>query len=283
MSLTLTSLAACGGTDAAPGADAPGGPGTAAQEKQNIELVRRFYTEVIGQNNTGVVAELFASDYIQHDSSVANGPDGQIQLVENLRTKTPGLVATIKHIAADGDYVVVHWHASATPADERTGQAVSDLYRVNNGKIVEHWDAFQDVPAMTPSGNSMFSDLYQYSGQKPALTEEQEEANKTLAVTAYLGLFNDHDLSLLDKYWDPNYLQHNPWVPNGTDGLKMLIQSMPAGAGTKLQFAQTLADDDLVYTIALMSGQGDAGATMRMLTDIFRVVDDKIVEHWDVQ
>ena len=38
----------------------------------------------------------------------------------------------------------------------------------------------------------------------------------------------------------------------------MLIQSMPAGAGTKLQFAQTLADDDLVYTI-VMPGQGDAG------------------------
>ena len=166
MSLTLTSLAACGsssenlstGTDAAPGARRRGGLGR-AQEAQNKELVRRFYTEVIGQNKTSVVAELFASDYIQHDSSVANGPDGQIQLVQDLRTKTPGLVATIKHIAADGDYVVVHRHASATPADERTGQAVSDLYRVNNGKIVKHRDMFKDVPAMTPSGNSMFSDL----------------------------------------------------------------------------------------------------------------------------
>ena len=118
-------------------------PSTASQneelESQNKALVRRFYTEVIGQNKTDLIAELFAADYIQHDSTVPSGPAGQITLVENLKTKIPGLVATIKHIGADGDYVAVHWHASATPDNEATGQAAIDLYRVSDGKIAEHW------------------------------------------------------------------------------------------------------------------------------------------------
>jgi predicted SnoaL-like aldol condensation-catalyzing enzyme len=248
-------------------------------------MVKRVYTEVIGQNNTGLVSELFAADYIQHDSTVPNGPAGQITLIQNLKTQIPGMVATIKHISAEGDYVLVHWHASATPSNEASGQAVADLYRVSNGKIVEHWDTFQDVPAMTASGNSMFSDLYVYQQPKQDVTEAQEGANKQMVVSAYKGLFNDQNLALLDQYWDPNYLQHNPWVPNGTDGLRQLIQSMPAG-GAQLDFFQTIADDDLVYTISLNtmpgSNPGDPTVT-HMLTDIFRVVNNDIVEHWDVQ
>jgi predicted SnoaL-like aldol condensation-catalyzing enzyme len=245
-----------------------------ALESQNKELVRRIYTEVIGQNKTDLVSELFAADYIQHDSTVPSGPAGQITLVENLKTKIPGLVATIKHIGADGDYVAVHWQASATPDDEATGQAAVDLYRVSDGKIAEHWDAFQDVPATTASGNSMFSDLYEYKQPKQDVTEAQEEANETMAVNAYTGLFGGN-IALLDQYWDPVYLQHNPQVPNGVEGLRGLIGSLPPG-GIKLEFIETLADDDLVYTFGLDS------TTNHVLTDIFRVVDNKIVEHWDV-
>ena len=253
-------------------------PSTASQdealEAQNKELVGRFYTEVIGQNKTDLVSELFAADYIQHDSTVPSGPAGQITLVENLKTKIPDLVATIKHIGADGDYVAVHWHASATPDDEATGQAAVDLYRVSDGKIAEHWDAFQDVPATTASGNSMFSDLYVYEQPKQDVTEAQVEANEEMAVNAYKGLFGGN-IELLDRYWDPTYLQHNPQVPNGVEGLRGLIESLPPG-GIKLEFIQTLADDDLVYTFGLDP------STNHLLTDIFRVVDDKIVEHWDV-
>ena len=242
-----------------------------ALELQNKELVRRFYTEVIGQNKADLVSELFATDYIQHDATVASGPAGQITLVENLKTKIPGLVATIKHIGADGDYVAVHWQASATPDNEATGQAAIDLYRVSDGKIAEHWEAFQEVPATTASGNSMFSDQYVYTQPKQDVTEAQEEANDKMVVDAYKGVFNDGNVALLDQYWDPNYLQHNPQAPNGVEGLRGFIESLPPG-GAKLEFIQTLADDDLVYTIS----------TNQVLTDIFRVVDNKIVEHWDV-
>jgi predicted SnoaL-like aldol condensation-catalyzing enzyme len=285
----VTAVAAATGVRVQPTAEAPAASppqspsqAQAAQEEQNKALVLRVYNEAFGQGNTEVVQELFTADTVQHNTTVANGPEGQITLIEALKAKIPGLVATVKHISADGDLVAVHWHASATPENEMSGQAVVDLFRLANGKIVEHWDVYQDVPAQTASGNSLFSDLYQYAQGRPTLSEEQEEANKQLVVMAYSGLFNEGKIELLDQYWDPVYFQHNPRVPNGTAGLKQLLQSMPAGGGgPTLTFSQVVSDQDLVWTFSQVSMPG-SGSTGGLGVDIFRVVDGKIVEHWDV-
>ena len=75
--------------------------------------------------------------------------------------------------------------------------------------------------------------------------------------------------------WDPRYWQHNPRFPNGTPGLAGLVQAAPAGSGPRIIVAQALADGDLVFTIRNVAG-GNVAA------DIWRVVDGKIIEHWDV-
>ena len=129
-------------------------------EEQNKAIVLRVYDEAFGQGRTEVINELISEDYIQHNPMVPNGPEGLIGYIEMLKSMDPAPVLTVKHILADGDLVAVHWHSSTTPNNESTGQAGFDLYRLDNGTIVEHWDAIQDVPAKTASGNSMFSDLY---------------------------------------------------------------------------------------------------------------------------
>jgi predicted SnoaL-like aldol condensation-catalyzing enzyme len=192
---------------------------------------------------------------------------------EGFRAKIPGAVATVKHSAADGDYVAVHWQASATPDNENSGQAWVDLYRMANGKAAEHWSVRQDAPATTASGNSLFSDVYKYPNGQPTLTEDQEEANKNLAVEAYRRL-TAGDLSAIDQYWDPRYYQHNPQFASGTDVIKNAFAGMSEGGGATLNVFHALADQDLVWIFQ----QVDGG----IMVDIFRVVDDKIVEHWDV-
>ena len=144
------------------------GPGVCASmnnseetlEEQNKAIVLRVYNEAFGQGRTEVINELVSEDYIQHNPMVPNGPEGLIGYIEMLKSMDPMPVLTVKHILADGDLVAVHWHSSTAPNNESSGQAGFDLYRLDNGTIVEHWDAIQNVPARTASGNSMFSDLY---------------------------------------------------------------------------------------------------------------------------
>lgn len=257
-----------------------------AHEEQNKAIILRVYDEVFGQGKTELVNDLFSKNYIQHDPMLPNGPEGLISYVEMLKSQSPAPVLTVKHILADGDLVAVHWHSSTTPENESTGQAGFDLYRLDNGTIVEHWDVIQNVSAKTASGNSMFSDLYKYADGAQNITEEQEEANKRLVTNAIDGLFNGRQLGLLDQFWvGEDFIQHNPGIANGTEALKARYDEInPMGSFRPLHHA--IADGDLVFTHTqrLPPGADENNESAGIaLGDIFRVVDGKIVEHWDVR
>jgi predicted SnoaL-like aldol condensation-catalyzing enzyme len=268
--------AACGSTTTDPAAPPAAAASSAAAEEQNKALVLRLYAEGFNEDKTDVVTSLVGTDYVQHDKSVPAGADGQAESFRDLKTKIPGAVATVKHVAADGDLVAVHWHASATSADEATGEAKVDLFRVSGGKLAEHWGITQVAPKRTASGNSLFSDVYQYPNGMPTISEDQEETNRKFAVEAYR-ILSDGDATVLDRSWDPRYYQHNPAAGNGTAALKQFFQqgtqgsAAPAtGGGTK--FGHTLADADIVWVFA----------SDYSVADLFRVVNGKIIEHWDV-
>lgn len=267
------------------GTCAPQNSSEETREEMNKAIVLQVYNEAFGQGNINVVNELFSKNYIQHNPMVPNGPEGLIGYIKMLKSMTSPPVLTVKHILSDGDFVVVHWHSSTTPNNESTGQAGFDLFRLDNGTIVEHWDVIQDVPAKTASGNSMFSDLYRYANGPQNVTEEQEEANKQLVLKAYDGVFNGRQLGLLDQFWAGNdYIQHNPQVPNGTAGLKESFNSI-FPEGSRQRFYHAVADGDLVFTHSqgLMPGDDpDNEFTGLAVGDLFRVVNGKIVEHWDV-
>src|SRR5579884_1160247 len=226
----------------------------ATLEDQNKALVTRIYAEVFNQDNTDTATALFSTDLVQHDQGAGDGPAGQLALFDNLRSNMPGVVATIKHIAADGDLVAVHWQASATPDDEFSGQAVIDLWRLADGQVVEHWDGMQPVPASSVSGNSMFSDVYTYPQGAPFISEADEETERQLFVSAYTDLYNNGNFQELDTAWDPGYLQHNPNVPSGRAAYAAYVHSLPAVSGPRLTIPYSLADQDLVFTIGNAAG-----------------------------
>ena len=119
----------------------------------NKELVVSFYTTVFMQKK---VAEGFATyvgpTYIEHDPRLPDGPEAAVRLLS--QAMTPESTSEIKHVVAEGDLVVLHVHFRSNPGDR--GRAVVDIFRVENGKIVEHWDVVQPVPEQAANRNTMF-------------------------------------------------------------------------------------------------------------------------------
>lgn len=123
------------------------------QEDANRQLVVAFYNQFFNDHDTGS-AEVLAPDYIQHNPGV---PDGRAPVVEYFSRyfKThPDYRSEIMRSAADGDLVWLHVHS--TEGDDDPGSAVVDIFRVDDGKIVEHWDVIQPVPDKSANDNTMF-------------------------------------------------------------------------------------------------------------------------------
>jgi predicted SnoaL-like aldol condensation-catalyzing enzyme len=126
-----------------------------ATEAENARIVTAFYELAFNQHRPTEAARLYIGDrYIQHNPHVPNGAEAFYGYFEGFFRENPQSRVTIHRVIVDGDLVVLHLHSQETPDDP--GRAIVDIFRVENGKIVEHFDVIQDVPATTANGNTMF-------------------------------------------------------------------------------------------------------------------------------
>ena len=130
------------------------GPAFAADLEANKKIVVDFYEKGLNQRDYDAAAKYFGPRYIQHNPGAANGPEGFKRLVTFLKEKFPNSHNEIKRVIAEGDLVVLHVHSKREPTDR--GRAIVDIFKVENGKIVEHWDVIQDVPEKSANDNTMF-------------------------------------------------------------------------------------------------------------------------------
>ncbi|MGL6234835.1 MAG: nuclear transport factor 2 family protein [Segniliparus sp.] len=119
----------------------------------NKRLVTDFYELAFVRGNVAQAADQYIGDpYTQHNPEVADGKRAFVEAIGGYFASTPGLVVTVKRVIAEGDVVVVH---ALYEPKEGPATAVADIFRVADGKIVEHWDVQQPVPAEAASGHPM--------------------------------------------------------------------------------------------------------------------------------
>lgn len=126
-----------------------------ATEAANAAVVTAFYELAFNRHRPTEAARLYIGDrYIQHNPNVPNGAEAFYGYFESFFREHPQSRVTIHRVIADGDLVALHLHSQESPDDP--GRAIVDIFRVENGKIVEHFDVIQSVPATTANGNTMF-------------------------------------------------------------------------------------------------------------------------------
>jgi predicted SnoaL-like aldol condensation-catalyzing enzyme len=129
-----------------------------AKDAPNVEANRKtavaFYEAAINRKDYDAAVKYLGPQYKQHNPTAADGPEGLKAFIEFLKTRFPAQHGDIKRVIAAGDLVVLHVHS--TRGDNTPGRAIVDIFRLENGKVVEHWDVIQDIPEKAANSNGMF-------------------------------------------------------------------------------------------------------------------------------
>jgi predicted SnoaL-like aldol condensation-catalyzing enzyme len=128
--------------------------GGSATEEANKKAVLEFYDKGLNQKDFEAASKYLGPRYVQHNPTAPDGIEGFRTFVGFLRDKFPDAHSEIKQVFADGDMVILHVHAVREKGTR--GNAIIDMFKLENGKIVEHWDVIQPVPEKSANGNGMF-------------------------------------------------------------------------------------------------------------------------------
>ncbi len=125
-----------------------------AQEQANLDLVLAMYRNVLMPMDSTRVDDYIAPGYIQHSSLAEPTVQALKDFLDFVKVQSPEGTHNLKRAFVDGDHVIVHHHVIRHAGDP--GLAVVDIFRVEDGMIVEHWDVLQDVPAAPVNPLPMF-------------------------------------------------------------------------------------------------------------------------------
>jgi predicted SnoaL-like aldol condensation-catalyzing enzyme len=223
--------------------------------------------KAIESGDSAPVAAINTEKYTQHNLGAADGLAGFAALLEAL----PEGSARVNTVRAfeDGEFVFTH-----TEYDFFGPKIGFDIFRFENGKIVEHWDNLQETPATpNPSGRTMIDG--------PTRAEQSSgEANKQLVAAFVDDILINGRLDKLPLYIaGDDYVQHNPQIADGLSGLARALDAM-AQAGVTLRYTrvhQILGEGNFVLTVS----EGVFAGTPTSFYDLFRVRNGRIAEHWD--
>ncbi|NRG33037.1 nuclear transport factor 2 family protein [Niallia circulans] len=269
--IAVLSLAACATKDSNDSTDKKEKEVSAGEEAQNISNADKAVAvlESLESGDSDAIKKYIkANDYTQHNLTI---PDGRQVMLDSLeQLKEAGTKVEVKRVLTDDDLVAVHSEYNLNGP-----KAGVDIFRFENGKIVEHWDNLQELVEKTPSGHTMLD------GATQITDEEKTEENKKLVKQFVEDVLMGKNPDKLTSYFDgDNYIQHNPSIADGLSGLGEALEGM-AEQGIEMKYNQihmVVGQGNFVLTVS----EGTFGGEHTSYYDLFRVENGKIAEHWDV-
>jgi predicted SnoaL-like aldol condensation-catalyzing enzyme len=122
------------------------------QARRNKEMIAEYYHTALNKKDFAAARSYIGASYTQHNPEIENGPEGLAKFIEWAKAELPDLRVDFLRMIADGDFVVMHNRGNNSPGTK----AVVDIFRIDQGKVVEHWDVLQDVPDTASNSNTMF-------------------------------------------------------------------------------------------------------------------------------
>jgi predicted SnoaL-like aldol condensation-catalyzing enzyme len=221
---------------------------------------------LFNQRDTAAVDRYWSPSYVEHATVLGAGRDALREVPGGL---PPGFRHERPRVFAQDGLVVTHGLDRGFGPHPTVG---CDLWRVTDGKIVEHWDAHQPWVEQTVSGHSMVD------GPTEVAEPDQTRATRELVEEFVELIMCGRDRSQMARFFEGDRLiQHNPQIADGVSGLGSAIQS-GVWAATVTRIHRIVADGEFVFT----QGEGVLHEQPTAFYDIFRVEQGRLAEHWDV-
>ena len=237
---------------------------TPSTQKQQV----RDLLKAIETGDTVPVSVINPNQYIQHNLAVGDGLAGFGAVLQQL-PKGSARVSTAR-VFQDGEFVIAH-----TDYNFFGPKIGFDIFRFENGKIVEHWDNLQEKPSSpNPSGHLMLD------GPTEPTDLAKSEANRVLVGAFVNEILVGGRMEKLAGYFDGDrYTQHNPQIGDGLSGLGAALETL-AKQGITMKYDRihrVLGEGNFVLVVS----EGSFAGRHTSFYDLFRVENGKIAEHWD--
>jgi len=241
--------------------------------KNSKSIAANAKAAIFKSYNEAEVRKYFNQDYIQHNPNVPTGIEPIIGLLPTLKEK--GTTFKTHRVFQDGDFVVMHNSFSNAEPLGANEVVTFDIWKLENGKIAEHWDAVTPFVKETASGRS------QIDGPVQVTDLDKTEINKAIVKKLVDEVFIGGNTSNITDYISTEqYDQHNPMVSDGLAGLTAAIEYLSSQNNMfKYHKVHKLLGEG---SYVIVQAEGEWNQKPHVFYDLFRLKDGKVVEHWDV-
>ncbi|MBB1312095.1 hypothetical protein A6E04_12650 [Aliivibrio logei] len=255
LATSILSLAACANTDT---------PEQLTNKDKAVAVISSIET-----GNPEAINYINPNKYIQHNLAVGDGLTGFGEVLQQLPKGSAK--ANVVRALQDGDYVITQ-----TEYNFFGPKVGFDVFRFEEGKIVEHWDNLQELMPKNASGRT------QLDGTTTITDLDKTEENKAIVADFVNTILMNGDMAKINQFIeneDDAYLQHNPNIADGLSGLGKALGEL-AKANMPMSYSQNhkvLGEGNFVLSIS----EGTFMNKHVAFYDLFRLDNGKIVEHWD--
>jgi predicted SnoaL-like aldol condensation-catalyzing enzyme len=264
---------------------------------RNKHLVFDMWRSIVDAGHVELADEMLQPGYIQHSPVLPTGRESFKKIFSAVpRRDIPPLVSPpLVTILAEGDHVVMVLREELPQpgGDGHYATGHFNLFRIEDGRLAEHWHSVQQAPGpnvLAPGEGGPQRVVGATGDAQPALLSAAVPslaANKKLVFDAWRETMEAGRPNLADRFFGPDYIEHDPNGVNGLAGVKSQIAQRPKtpiAPALRQPLVAVVAQGDLVVLVTALEHPhpfrpGETYTTTRF--DMFRIDHGRIAEHWD--
>jgi predicted SnoaL-like aldol condensation-catalyzing enzyme len=264
------------------------------QLEANKMLVLNLFREVLEARHLELADKYLAADFIQHNPNAANGLPALKQFFSAQNTPPreiqPKIQRRVVALLAEGDLAIIVSPRELTDPKDKAKKYTTtgfDMYRIKNGKVVEHWDAAMKNANSPAAAYTPVTVDPRPAEELARSSDKTLEANKKVIVNMWREVIEARHPETIEKYFASNFIQHAPTMAPGLEGIKNLVsrgQPQPITPKLKRQVTAMIAEGDFVAVVVPREYPDPKDAAKKYTTaglELYRIENGKIVEHWD--